>query len=1160
MKVVFFLEPRIESSASFRYPTLRNSILPQIKALNEANVDTHVILGDSIENLALSDGFINYIGSYTVIDSKELAESVSMSYDEVAYNLQSYKNKKLHTNLTRFYARKLTNIFPDIIISWESNIDYLSDVFPNSSIIYQWPGILSRIPYPEMINFDIGLLDRSYFKYLDRYSELQEQDIEKLQQYFSKYEEHFDHFSLIKNNLINWKSKYKKVILLPLQVDNYFTVTTPLNRRKNQLELVEDILHNIPPDIGVIITEYRSKSVNCNVLSDDNIFYLKNKYQNFIDTSSILHIPFISQYLVHKVDGVITISSSVGLQAAIWKKPLLTIGKSHITSYASAENYDCFIEQVFFNTPNNQYNRLFIALSKMNICLNDIKNEPKKFKNWLFNLNEFIQKRRVDWPNYYENSDELIKNLKFNERITNFIHSNANIFLIRDYKQTGNCSELSDQIKKKKIISFDIFDTLLVRPFQKPKDLFDFISNDVKNIINNPTFDFSYYRVKSESIAFENSIKEGFDETTLNDIYKEFKKITGVNQKEVNKIRLLEINTEKNLLYKREVGYKAYIEAYTSGKKIILISDMYLPKNILDEILKKNGYLYHDQLFVSCETKVKKSSGKMYTFVMNSLNIQSNDLLHIGDNLKADIIVPKKLGIKTFHLPKTIECFKQSSAYLSVWKRDEQRHSLDWKILQAIQANRLFDNPYSIYRKNTLFNGDLLNLGYYGVGSMLLGFTKWIIENAILNKEKHLYFLSRDGKILFDIYEKIKVFYPKAPSASYLLCSRRAVNLAKIESINDIKDLVFVDYANNVTLGFILENRFGIKFEEVDNSIFNKLGIEWNIKLPADDKSILLDVALELKELIFKKAKRERNNYIEYLKSQNLFNFSETDNIAIIDIGYAGTMQESLYKISNYRFSGYYFITFRKALERVIKNNMNIYGYQANFIDRHDTYHPFCRYVPLFETFFSNQDTSLVRFEKNSNNKLIPIFMRHNQNEAQRMMVTARIHMGVNLFVDDIITALGNHLVDIDIEPNKTLRVLNQYFTDPHPRDAKLLSNIQFEDAYGGGGYKLLVPYENNIDLSCIWINGKNAILRDINISNKNVNTPNNKHFTSSNKTQQLTTNLEKKIKYKLANLVLNERKYKKLLNSPELFVSDIKNRFIKKIMFSLFTDINYKT
>jgi len=45
----------------------------------------------------------------------------------------------------------------------------------------------------------------------------------------------------------------------------------------------------------------------------------------------------------------------------------------------------------------------------------------------------------------------------------------------------------------------------------------------------------------------------------------------------------------------------------------------------------------------------------LYSIPIEDLNIPSNDILRIGDNMESDIKQAQKLGIDSFYIPKAIE-------------------------------------------------------------------------------------------------------------------------------------------------------------------------------------------------------------------------------------------------------------------------------------------------------------------------------------------------------------------------------------------------------------------------------------------------------------------------------------------------------------------------
>ena len=78
---------------------------------------------------------------------------------------------------------------------------------------------------------------------------------------------------------------------------------------------------------------------------------------------------------------------------------------------------------------------------------------------------------------------------------------------------------LIEKLEKYDIISFDIFDTLILRPFDNPATLFHFIA------CNYNILDFFKVRIQASKIARDQKeLEEGHREVTLEEIYQVLEK------------------------------------------------------------------------------------------------------------------------------------------------------------------------------------------------------------------------------------------------------------------------------------------------------------------------------------------------------------------------------------------------------------------------------------------------------------------------------------------------------------------------------------------------------------------------------------------------------------------------------------------------------------
>lgn len=201
---------------------------------------------------------------------------------------------------------------------------------------------------------------------------------------------------------------------------------------------------------------------------------------------------------------------------------------------------------------------------------------------------------------------------------------------------------LKHLIKKYDVISFDIFDTLIERNVKKPCEIFCLVG---ENILGKDYADsFMKERINAESKA-RTKCKNG--EAKLEDIYDVLKKTYGdTTQSLMNN----EIETEivSCRPHKTMISYFEY--AKILDKKVFLISDMYLSKYVIEQMLQKCNISGYDNVYISNEAGCNKITRQLFEYIIDKENLQAKDIIHIGDSFKADYMGPRKVGIKSYWL------------------------------------------------------------------------------------------------------------------------------------------------------------------------------------------------------------------------------------------------------------------------------------------------------------------------------------------------------------------------------------------------------------------------------------------------------------------------------------------------------------------------------
>lgn len=358
-----------------------------------------------------------------------------------------------------------------------------------------------------------------------------------------------------------------------------------------------------------------------------------------------------------------------------------------------------------------------------------------------------------------------------------------------------------------KVVSFDVFDTLLLRPFYYPVDLFEFVGNRFAKKFNiNSIFEFKDLRIQAEKNARE---KVKTFEPNIDDIYIELKLITGFSSEQINFCKDVEHELELKFCKRREVAFLLYQFAKAIGKKVIAISDMYFSKTFLRELLKKSGYEI-DDVYVSCDKGLSKSSGKLYTFVAKDLGVSRNSFLHIGDNYDSDVENARKRGFDACFLPKTTACFDALLKKLlpNAWGNRSMAftcyHFSGIRCMWAIIANKLFDNPFYIFPAESLFGGNPFIFGYFGLGMHLLAVSQWIQREVEKNHYTGIHFLYRDGYLAERAYELMFGDSAKSVPHNMWYLNRLVANQLSMKNKFDLLTLFSFRASYSLTIGNVI--------------------------------------------------------------------------------------------------------------------------------------------------------------------------------------------------------------------------------------------------------------------------------------------------------------------------------------------------------------------
>ena len=423
------------------------------------------------------------------------------------------------------------------------------------------------------------------------------------------------------------------------------------------------------------------------------------------------------------------------------------------------------------------------------------------------------------------------------------------------YKRWDNFLLVKYKLLHYDVVSFDIFDTLILRPFQTPSDLF-MVLGDKFNQINFKNIRYNaeqYVRSKMEA-------SEGHREVTIHDIYKEVNRETGID---VEYGVQTEFQAEKDFCFANPYMLQVFKMLKSQGKKIVITSDMYIPHDMMVELLASCGYTGYDKLYVSCDYKTSKRQGVLYDELIK--DNPNKKIIHVGDNFAVDIVSAQDKGIDAHYY---VNCHEQGGKY------------------RADGMSELVGSFYSGIVNTHLHNGTKTYTPYYEYGFTygglyITGFCNWIYKKAKEQGVEKILFLARDSDVYIKVFNKMFSDMPN----EYVYWSRIA-NLKYTAEHNrhDFFTRMVVHKAHSVVSS---------KLEDVLKSAGLKEIISLLPKhnLTADDlltaeliepfKTFLVDNYDKIIKIYEKEAKVAENKFREIIGNHK--------KVAVVDVGWIGS-------------------------------------------------------------------------------------------------------------------------------------------------------------------------------------------------------------------------------------------------------------------------------
>lgn len=582
------------------------------------------------------------------------------------------------------------------------------------------------------------------------------------------------------------------------------------------------------------------------------------------------------------------------------------------------------------------------------------------------------------------------------------------------------------------LVTLDVFDTLVQRPFLSPEAARAYLSRLAHASLG--VADFADLRVRAELRARQEMRRD----PTLSEIYAAMSALAPAAP--VEALSALELETEARLLSPRTGAISALASLRVRGKRLVALSDMYLDAATLRNVLPSAVNALTDDCYVSCETGMRKDDGSVWPALARREGISPAAWLHIGDNEHADIQQPHWHGMLT-----PVHVLRAAALLDVVPALRPLRTTPDAPWPEQLRLG-LIANHFSAIAdvQPEAFHGAPVisprTLGYVVLGPMVLDYLIWLSRLAGGRGVEVLLFLSREGHLLNRAFERLQDAAPALTEGlrgRYFLASRQATGMATLRSQEDLPALL--DGSYNGTLADLLDARLGTAATAAVRAQMDKAAINEAVFLPEMRDAIVARLAPALDALLTV-AEAARRHYQAYWQD------TVGDAPALVaDIGYAGTIQRHLARLLARRVDGAYFALDTRADDRL----SGVGDAQARYHDARlsEDHSPVLAHDLLLESILTAPHAQFAGFEARDG-------VRHPRYagdiDTTRWSSIEAVHTGALAFIDDALAAAGP-LAD-ELEFDAAAVQLPLVCVGTGRWEARWLADIGVEDAFTGRG------------------------------------------------------------------------------------------------------------
>ena len=585
------------------------------------------------------------------------------------------------------------------------------------------------------------------------------------------------------------------------------------------------------------------------------------------------------------------------------------------------------------------------------------------------------------------------------------------------------------------VLLSDVFDTLLLRTCH-PEDVKRRAADRLAARLGLRRSGAAVYdlRAQLELRAYARAAEQGHDEEfRLRDVAQDLcdaladePGLQAAGEDPVELVVALELEVEREVQRLDHAVSEVLLEHVQGGGRLVLVSDFYLSGDDLTALVTAAGWpdRAHERLVVSADHLRTKRSGRLYDLVLEDLGISPDRVLMVGDNEHSDGASARSRGLRAVVLERRAQ--RRLYTHLS-------RSSAETGALGRLRdtARAAGEDPFP-------------ELG------LTVAWTVWELRSALRGSGvRSAHFLAREGAVLRELLRHLEtaVGEPRTPSA-YTAVSRRSTFLPSLGPLDEEAfDTLFRQYRALSPVEWLLN--LGLDREEA-RELARSAGVDPDVvqaDLPTSEALARLRDSVAFRELYEQRRTEQRTLLAEHLEAS--LPGSTTDHLAVVDVGWKGTIQDHLRRaLAPARgVDGFYVgLVAPGALSDDNRKAGVLFDYR-NAQGRY--YHVFDENRALFEMALSSPHGSTARYERAPDGRAVPVLEAMTPGEEQVAELLAPLRRGLAERAASALDVLARER----LEPGAVRRVVAaahaRMVLFPRPQEVALFSRLTHEENFG---------------------------------------------------------------------------------------------------------------